>query len=79
VHDAIGSERQERVDVAGPGDPEAAAESGQLAGVPADLVGVGDEESDQLEFRVGIDAGQGVAADVARAPLHDAVWHGEAP
>ena len=49
------------------------AEPGQLAGVAAHLVGVRHEEPDQLELGMGVDAGQGVAPDVAGAPLHDAV------
>ena len=41
-----------------------------------DLVGIRHIEPDQLELGMGIDAGQGVATDVAGTPLHDAVRHG---
>ena len=75
VHDAVGLQREQRVDVTRCRDAERAPEAGQLAGVAPDLVGVGDEEPDQLEVGVGVDAGDGVAPDVAGAPLHDAVGH----
>ena len=59
--------------------PKVAGESGQLSGVVADLVRVGDVDPDQLELGMGVDARQGVSPDVAGAPLHDAVRHGMAP
>ena len=57
--------------------PKVAGEAGQLAGVVAHLVGIGDVDPDELELGVGVDARQGVAPDVAGAPLHDAVRHGD--
>ena len=73
-----GSQRQQRVDVARRGHAEGAGEPGQLPGIVAHLVGVRDEDPDQLELGVGVDARQGMAPDVAGAPLHDAVRHGGA-
>ena len=55
--------------------PKVADEPGQLPGVVAHLVRVGDEDPDQLELGVGVDARQGMTPDVAGAPLHDAVRH----
>ena len=59
--------------------PKVPAEPGQLAGVVADLVGVRHVDPDQLELGVGVDPRQGMAPDVAGAPLHDAVRHGRVP
>ena len=73
VHDAVRLEGEQRVGVVGRGDAKVAAKSGQLARVLTDLVRVGDPHADQLEVGPGVDAGDRVLADVARAPLHDAV------
>ena len=59
-----------------PGHAHGVAQSGQVAGVAPDLVRVGDEEPDQLELGMGVDAGEGMAPHVAGAPLHDAIRHG---
>ena len=56
--------------------PKVLAEPGELAGVVTHLVGVRHVDPDQLEIGVGVDAGQGMAPDVAGTPLHDAVRHG---
>ena len=59
--------------------PELAAEAGQRAGVDADLVGVRHPHADELELGPGGDAGDGVAPDVAGAPLHHSVGHVRPP
>ena len=73
VHHHIGLEGQEGIDVVGGGHAEGAAQPGQLTGVPAHLVGVGHPQADQLEVGSGVDAGDGVAADVAGGPGDDSV------
>ena len=73
VDDHVGLEGEDGVDVVGGGHTEGAAEPGQLAGVLADLVGVGHPDTDQLQVRAGVDAGDGVLADVPGAPSDDTV------
>ena len=77
VDDAVGAEREQRVDVAR--RPRRRACGPRPASSPAsrpDLVRVGDEEPDELEVGAGVDAGEGVPAHVAGAPLDDSVGHG---
>ena len=76
VHDAVGLERQQSVDVARCRHAEGAGEPGQLAGIVAHLVGVRHVDADKLEVGMGVDSRQGMATDVAGTPLHDAIRHG---
>jgi hypothetical protein len=73
---AVGSERQQGLDVVRSCDPEGPAEAGQLAGIAADLIRIGDEEPDQFEAGVRGDPGQGMSPHVAGTPLDDTVGHG---
>ena len=75
VDDAVRLQGQQRVDVVRPGHPHGVTQPGQLTGIAPDLVRIGDEEADQLELGMGVDAGEGVSAHIAGAPLHDAVRH----
>ncbi len=75
VDDAVGLEGQQRLGVVGGSDAQITAESGQLARVSTDLRRGGDPHADQLEVGMRVDAGDGVASDVARAPLHDSIGH----
>ena len=80
VDDAVGLEREDLVDVVGGEDAEVLAESGELTRVLADLVRVGHPEADELEIGSGVDAGEGVATDIAGAPLDNAqLAHSGAP
>ena len=57
MHDAVGLERQQCVNVRGPEHAEGRAQPGQLAGIAPDLVRVGDEEADQFQVGPGLDTG----------------------
>ncbi len=70
---ASGRRSKSAAGVAGGGHPERAPEPGEVAGVATDLVRVGDPQAHELEVGAGVDAGDGVDADVARAPGDDPV------
>ncbi len=78
VDDAVGVERQERLDVAGGGDPDRSP-SDERADVDAVLVGRVHPAARDLEIRVVQDPLDGGPADVAGRPLHDAIGHGSPP
>ena len=71
VHDAVGLERQQRVDVVGGEDAER-LDPAELTDVAPDLVGAPGVTADELEVGVGYRGDDGTAADVAGGPLHDA-------
>ena len=72
VHHAVGPEGDDGVDVVG-GEHPGGADAGQLTGVLAHLVGVGDVDADQLVDGVVDDVADGDLADRSGGPLHDAV------
>ena len=74
VHDAVGLQPEQQVDVVRGGDAEG-VDADQLPDVDAHL-GVGPGvATDQLEVRVGDDRLDRFLADVARRPLHDTDGH----
>ena len=68
VHQRVGLERNEGVDVVGGGHPELGAEATDLADVAARLVGIAHADADELEQRVLDDLGDHHPADKTRAP-----------
>ncbi len=71
VDDAVGPQREQRVDVVGGEDPER-FDPAQLADVAPDLVGPPGVATDELQAGVGRDGDDRPSADVARRPLDDA-------
>ena len=70
VDDAVGLQREQRVDVVGGEDPER-FDAAQLADVTPDLVGTPGVAPDQLEAGVGGDGDDRPPPDVAGRPLDD--------
>ena len=79
VQDAVGLERDERVDVVGGRDTGVRTGPRELAGVDADLVGAVHAHAHDLEVRVRERRAQRPSTDVPRRPLHDAVPHQNPP
>ena len=79
VQDAVGLERDERVDVVGGRDTGVRTGPRELAGVDADLVGAEHAHAHDLEVRVRERRAQRPSTDVPRGPLHDAVPHQNPP
>ena len=75
VHQGVGLERDQRVDVVGRGDTERFGQSADLADVAADLVGIADADADQFEHRMFDDFGDDHLADETRSPDHDSLRH----
>ncbi len=75
MHDAVRLHGEEGGSVVAGEDAEVSTESGELSGVFANLVRVRDVDPNEVELRIGIDAGNGVLADVARTPRNHAVGH----
>ena len=78
VDDAVGPQREQRVDVVGGGDADR-VDAAQLADVAADLVRRPGVAADQLEVGVGDDGPHRPLADVARRPLHHSQRHRRTP
>ena len=81
VHDAVGLEADQRVDVARRGDPEW-RDARELARVVADLLRCVHPDADQIEVGARGDCSNGVRADAAGGPDHDSTgiaWHELAP
>jgi hypothetical protein len=78
VHQRVGRERQQRVEVVG-GDDARGIQTADLAGVTADLVGIRHAHPDQLERGVPHDLGDHHLADEPRPPHHHALGHSDPP
>ena len=76
VDDAVGPEREQRVDVVGRGDAHG-VDPAQLADVAPDLLRRPGVAADQLEVGVSDDGAHRAPTDVARRPLHHSNRHQE--
>src|SRR5439155_24424227 len=72
VEHAIGLERDHIVEAVGGLDADRRHTS-ELAGIAADLVRIADPHASEIEARMLNDPTQCARADIAGAPLHDAV------
>lgn len=72
VEHAIGAEREDILDAVGGGDPNG-RDSGELACVATNLVGVVHIDADELEIGMLDRTAQGACPDVPRRPLDHAV------
>src|SRR5581483_8844724 len=70
VHQRVGFQRDQGVDLIGGGDAHRFGQSADVADVAADFVGVADADADQFEHRVLDDFGDHHLADEAGAPDH---------
>ena len=75
VHQRVGLQRDQRVDVVGGGDADRFGQPADLADVAADLLRVADPDTDQLEQRMFDDFGDHHLADEAGTPDHNPFSH----
>ena len=71
MHQRIGLERDQRVDVVGGGDADRFGQPTDLADVATDFLGIADANADQLEQRVFDDFGDHHPADETGTPHHN--------
>ncbi len=75
MHQRVGLERDQRVDVVGGGDADRLGQPADFADVAADFLRVADADADQFELRMFDDLGDHHLADETGTPHHNPFSH----
>jgi hypothetical protein len=75
VHQGVGPQRDQRVDVVGGGQADRPGKPADFADVVADFLRVADAHADEFEFRMFDDLGDHHLADKAGTPHHNPFSH----